>query len=569
MNSTRTTTQGQAALDHGRAQRQSVVIIGAGPAGVMLAIELARRGVSVRVLEREQLPHTETRATGIHARTLEIFHQLGLIDEVLELGHKLDGFALHTRRRRPVRVRYRDLDTPYAFMLNLSQAVTQRILDQHLERLGATIERGAAVTDLTQNREHVELSVTRAGRAGEQTLTADWVVGCDGARSIVRTCLGVPFDGEDYGQDWLMAELDLDPAPARDHFHFYARTPAPFVALPLASGKYRIFLPQVPNRAGERQPPDIDEIVRLVAQRGPAGLKLSDPSLLTTFRCARRSAPTLRHGRVLVAGDAAHLHSPAGGQGLNTGLQDSFNLGWKLALVARGESSPALLDTYEGERGPIAAGVLELTHAWVRTLTVATPRGRWLRDRALPAATAIPALRRRFTHRTAQLSDSYRDGPLAAVAHHNGRATHVPGDRLPSVHGLRRDGTVVATLDLIDATAHTLLIFTGNQGSPELVQNLIARFERWRLLVRPVVIARPGTSGARDAVSDPDLRAHRRYHALNGRLLLVRPDGHLAANAPLDRPDIPERYLHHITATNHDPSRRAQTITSPRAHAVP
>ena len=547
--------------------QSAVVIVGAGPTGTMLAIELARRGVSVRVLEREQLPHTEARATGIHARTLEIFHQLGLIDEFLELGHKLDGFALHTRRRRPVRVRYRDLDTPYAFMLNLPQDVTQRILDHHLERLGVTIERGAAVTDVTQNDGQVELSVTRAGGGELQTLTADWVVGCDGARSIVRTCLGVSFDGEDYGQDWLMAELDLDPAPARGHFHLYARTPAPFVALPLPSGKYRIFLPQVPNRASERQSPDMEEIERLVAQRGPAGLKLSDPSLLATFRSARRSTPTLRQGRVLVAGDAAHVHSPAGGQGLNTGLQDSFNLGWKLALVARGESSPALLDTYEGERGPIAAGVIEFTHAWARTLTVATPRGRWLRDRALPAAAAIPALRRRFTHRTAQLSHSYRGGPLAAVAQRGSRAAPVPGDRLPSVSGLRRDGTAVSTLDLVDGTAHTLLILTGNSGSPEPVQNLIARFERWRL-VTAVVLDGPGTSGVHHAVSDPDLRAHHRYRALNGRLLLVRPDGHLAASAPLHRPDIPERYLQQITTTNHGPSRRAQAITSPRAHAV-
>ncbi|HYB26361.1 MAG TPA: FAD-dependent monooxygenase, partial [Solirubrobacteraceae bacterium] len=171
----------------------------------------------------------------------------------------------------------------------------------------------------------------------QETLTAEWVVGCDGAHSIVRRRLGVPFAGDDYGQDWLMSEVNIDPSIERGRFHVFSFTDTPMVAFPLPAERWRLILPQVPNRAGEREAPDMDEIERLATTRGPAGLKLTDPTLLAAFRCYRRSTSIMRNGRVLVAGDAAHIHSPAGGQGMNTGLHDAFNLGWKLALVAAGQ----------------------------------------------------------------------------------------------------------------------------------------------------------------------------------------------------------------------------------------
>ena len=182
----------------------------------------------------------------------------------------------------------------------------------------------------------------------------------------------------------------------------------------------------------------------------------------------------------------------------------------------------------------------------MRTLTVANPRGRWLRDRALPAAAAVPPLRRRFTHRTAQLSHSYRNGPLTTRAPHPRRTTIAAGDRLPTVAGLRRNSRPVTTLDLIAGTAHTLLILTGTRPKPNAIQELTARFQRDQPLVQTVIIDGSQAPGARGVVSDPDLLAHRRYHATGGRLLLVRPDGHLAASAPLHRPDQLERYLQHI-----------------------
>jgi FAD binding domain len=197
-----------------------------------------------------------------------------------------------------------------------------------------------------------------------------------------------------------------------------------------------------------RRAPDMEEIERLVAQRGPKGMRLTDPTLLAAFRCYLRSTETTRSERVLIAGDAAHVHSPAGGQGLNTGLHDAFNLGWKLALVARGQAPPALLDTYEAERGPIATSVLAFTHGLVRTFSMPSPRRR------------------------------------------------------------------------------------GSRADHETARNAIARLEPWDGIVKTIVISDEPLDS--ESVGDPGLSAHRRYDALAGQLLLVRPDGHLASRAPLD-----------------------------------
>jgi 2-polyprenyl-6-methoxyphenol hydroxylase-like FAD-dependent oxidoreductase len=532
-----------------------VAIVGAGPTGVMLAIELARRGVGVRIFDKQPCRSEETRAIGIHARTLEVFHQLGIVEEFLELGHRVSGFEVHTPARRTTRVPFGGLDSPYPFVLMLGQDQTQRILDRRLEQLGISVEREVEVTELEQDATKVAL--TLRGQC-ERTLLADWVVGCDGAHSIVRRHLGVSFDGDDYGQDWLMADVGIDWPIDRSGFHLFSYSGAPMVAFPMPGGCWRVFLPQVPNRANERPQPEMEEIERLAAQRGPAGMTLRDPTLLAAFRSHRRSTKIMRNGPLLIAGDAAHIHSPAGGQGMNTGLHDAFNLGWKLALVANRQSPRSLLDTYQEERVPIAASVLELTHYLVRLFTLESPRKRWLRDRVLPTVMAVPAAQRRYVHRLAQLSHNYRIGPLTPGPTGRRGDPIASGNRLPTAGGLHRRGRAVSTLDLIGSTTHTLLVLAGDgQGGDS--DAAITRLARWGELVQMIRICGPGGSPDPTAVSDPEVRAHRRYHALGGQLLLVRPDGYVACRAPLNRPDIPEHYLTRLTGA---PARGEESETN-------
>jgi len=521
-----------------------VLIVGAGPTGVLLAIELARRGVEVRVLDKQPGRSPQSRAIGIHARTLEIFHQLGVVDEFLELGHRVDAVSFHTRTGRRVRARFGLADSPYPFLLTLSQAETQRILEHKLASLGVSIERSREVIAIEQDATGITLLVQHPGEPQERTISAAWVVGCDGAHSIVRRSLGVPFEGDDYSQDWLMAEVSIEPPLQRDHFHVFAYTPSVLAAFPLPAERWRVFVPQVAGRGvAERQAPTIAEIERLVTDRAPIGIRIADPTLLASFRCYRRHTKIMRSGRILVAGDAAHIHSPAGGQGMNTGIHDAFNLGWKLALVAQDKSRSDLLDTYQAERVPIAESVLALTHTLVRTFTMPSPRKRWLRDRLLPAAVALPGAERRYINRLAQISHHYKDSPLSSPPRRLRPPRVAPGKRLPDVTGLERDGTPLRPLDLLSGGGHTVLIMTGRGAPRAAAREAAARLARWDGIVRTVTINRDTDQPGTAAVTDPDLRAHHRYGARNGRLVLVRPDGYLARQASLDRPDILESYL--------------------------
>ena len=546
-----------------------VVIVGAGPTGVLLAIELARRGVEVRVLDRQLARSPESRAIGIHARTLEVFHKLGVVEEFLDLGHRVNGAMFHIRARHSVRVRFGRVDSAYPFMLTLSQAETQRILDEKLESRGVTIERGIQVVGIDHDATGAKLVTVTPDGSRERTLTADWLVGADGAGSIVRRSLNLSFDGDDYGQDWLMAEVSIDSPLPWDHFHVFAYTPAVLPAFPLPSHRWRVFVPQVPDRAvAEREAPTMEEIERLVAERGPAGMKVADPTLLAAFRCYRRHTKIMRSGRAFLAGDAAHVHSPAGGQGMNTGLNDAFNLGWKLSLVVQGHATSVLLDTYQSERMPIAEGVLALTHALVRTFTPTSSGERWLRDRLLPVASRIPAAERRFVTRLAQVSHNYRNGPLSTG---HARLLSEPiasGERLPDVGGLEREGQTVRTLDLLGAGDHTLLILSGHRNGANVADETAARFVRWDRVVRTITVA-PGAEGHRpDVVADPQLYAHRRYRARRGRLLLVRPDGYVACNAPLDRADLVEKYLERLTTSPDSGREQRQTMMSTRRNRL-
>ncbi len=530
-----------------------VAIVGAGPTGVLLAIELARRGVEVRVLDKQIERSPATRAIGIHARTLEVFAQLGVVDEFLELGHRVSGISFHTQAGARLRARFGLLDSPYRLLLTLSQAETQRILETRLESLGVRIERATEVVALERDTAGAALGVQRAGASGVQTVTADWVIGCDGAGSIVRRSLDVAFEGDDYSQDWLMGEFAIDPPLRRDHFHVFAYTPSVLAAFPLPVERWRVFVPQVVGRAvPERQPPTLEEIERLVAERGPAGLRISDPTLLAAFRCYRRHTKIMRAGRILVAGDAAHIHSPAGGQGMNTGIQDAFNLGWKLALVAQGKSPPELLDSYQDERVPIAEGVLALTHCLVTTFTMASPRKRWLRDHLLPIAMAVPAAERRYINRLGQVCHHYKDSPLSDPNPRPRPVSVASGERLPDVAGLELEGKPIRPLDLLRSGAHTLLVMTGRHTDETIAPRAAARFARWGDIVHTITINGRSGGSAAGEVADPDLRAHRRYGALNGRLLLVRPDGYLARQAPLSQPGALEAYLEQLTAAAHE-----------------
>ncbi|WP_436495037.1 rifampin monooxygenase [Actinokineospora sp. HUAS TT18] len=340
-----------------------VIIAGGGPTGLMLAIELRLHGVDVLVLERDTEPTKFVRALGLHARSVEVMDQRGLLERFLEHGTKYPlggGFFAGIAKPSPVR-----LDTAHPYVLGIPQTTTDRLLTEHAVEVGVAIRRGCELVGLSQDEDGVTVELADGTR-----LRSRYLAGCDGGRSTVRKLLGVAFPGEPSRVETLLGEMEVAESPetVAAVVAEVRKTQLRFGLGPLGDGAYRVVVPAEGVTDG-RTPPTLDEVKqRLVAVAG-TDFGVHSPRWLSRFGDATRLAEHYRTGRVLLAGDAAHIHPPAGGQGLNLGIQDAFNLGWKLAAEVNGWAPEGLLDTYHAERHPVAADVLDTTRAMMHLMS--------------------------------------------------------------------------------------------------------------------------------------------------------------------------------------------------------
>ncbi|QJU54305.1 FAD-dependent monooxygenase [Herbiconiux sp. KACC 21604] len=412
-----------------------VLIVGAGPVGLVLAIELARRGVPFRIVDRLAAPTTESRAVVVHARSLEMMDALGgsLVDELRATGVVTTGVQFHGAERTVARFSFEGVDSTHPYSITTPQTETERILTQRLGELGVGIERGVELIGLEQSDAGVTVHLT--SEAGAETLEVGWVVGCDGARSAVRHLVGEKLVGSFHGERFLMGDVEADAEDDLDRSSmqmYLGAADGPGVVFPMAGTRARVIVEI--DSAGEAPPATLDWLQRVVDERR-MGLRLHDPHWLTTFDIHHAQVPRYRVGRVLLAGDASHVHSPAGGQGMNTGMQDAFNLGWKLALVADGTLEPAdaewLLDSYHAERHPIAARVLRFSTGMTKVGTLDTGPGRFIRDHLLAAMSSLPPARARLAAEIEETGVDYRGGPLGAPGGGPRRSSVRAGDALP------------------------------------------------------------------------------------------------------------------------------------------
>ena len=574
-----------------------VVIVGAGPTGLAMACELSRHGVPVRVIDQGEARSDRSKAVAVHARTLEMWEALGVTDAALAAGRRLHGANVYSGGRRVVHVGFDDIDTPHPYVLSLPQSATERILEEQALRLGATIERRVRLIGFEEEPGQVVVEVAR-GEGERETLRAPWVIGCDGGRSTVRERVGIPFDGARYAETFVLGDVTLDWALPDDEVHVFFAPEGLIGAIPLpGDGCWRVVADLGAQHAREGDvgehgldasapPPRREELEALLRARSGMPLSMRTSSWTSRFRIHRRIVPTYRHGRVFLAGDAAHVHSPVGGQGMNTGQQDAFNLGWKLALVHRGLARPELLDSYSSERQPIAAMTLQGTDAATRVITLRNPIARELRDRIGAFLIGLEPVQKRMTYAAAELSLHYRKSPIVGEHRLPLTRSHViadrrtespsmsdwldfgagpaPGDRAPDVE-LSREPTEgrftgsakvpqasfaktpvrgaqgpARLFELLRGTAHVLLLFDGAAATAEGYRNLhtIARAmaERYAPHVQSHVIvphdARPDALGADvSVVLDAQRAVHRRYGAGSECAYLIRPDGYVAFRA--------------------------------------
>ncbi|AOJ87425.1 FAD-binding monooxygenase [Burkholderia sp. MSMB0856] len=517
-----------------------VLIVGAGPTGLAAAMALARARVPVRIIDRLAAPAPYSRAIGIQARTLELLEQHRAVEPFLALGHRAHAAALHADGRVIARLDFDPLQTRYPYLLFLDQSITERLLAEHLAGFGVTVERGVTLTACDAGGTSLDVTI-RGADGREQAFAPSYLIAADGAHSTVRHLLGLGFAGHAFEQTFLLADFAAIPDWPDEEIHLFT-TPDGIAGLfPMGGGRYRLVADRPPG--GDAPPdastpptPTLDECEAIVRARVGASIAPSDLAWSAYFRLHSRMVDRLRHGRVFFAGDAAHVHSPAGAQGMNTGIQEAFNLGWKLARVLGAGTPERLLDTYHAERHPIERDVLRQTGFITQIVEADHGAMKLLRDHVVPLLASFGPVRDAVRRTVSELGVQYRKSPLTLERVLDGGPR--AGERAPDalVHVVdgplgRAPGTA-RLYDLHDPASFTLLLLEEPAGAdtgdtadvppmPADAQALVQGLER----IMPGAVR---TWRVADAESDGTDGLAQVYGRSRPSFYLLRPDGYIA-----------------------------------------
>ena len=456
-----------------------------------MAAELVRYGVPVRIVEKAAERTDKSKALVIWSRTLELLDRGIGAAPFIEAGFKAHAFNFFSGEQRIGRVDMDSVQGPYPYALMLPQSETERLLEKRLQDLGAPVEREVELISFTQTETDIE-AILRHADGREEILSAAWLVGCDGAHSLVRHALGATFAGETLDSDWMLADVHMRGYPSPDtETSVYWHRDGVLVLFPISPGRYRVVANLPPSDAEHPAAPTLEQVQAVIDRRGTPGMVAFDPIWLTSFRINDRKIADYRRGRIFLAGDAAHIHSPAGGQGMNTGMQDAFNLAWKLALVVHGTCNEELLDSYSQERSAVGDEVLKATARLTTLGTLRNPVAQGVRNLLGHLLLGLTAVQHAIADNITEVSLGYPHSALNGSRLEGGPA---PGHRVVPA----ADQTPVGS----GATARFALFAERTSA----VADLLRRF---------------------DGLLDPAIRPPLRQ----GALWLVRPDGYVAGAA--------------------------------------
>ncbi|QDP97747.1 FAD-dependent oxidoreductase [Microlunatus elymi] len=511
-----------------------VLVAGAGPVGLMAATQLARSGVSVRLVDAAPGPATTSRALGAHARSLEIYDQLGILGEIAPHGTRINAFIRHeTDRANRLDFSFAGLPTRFPFMFNIDQVIIERVLRGHAAAVGVAPQWGTRLDSF----EHDDEAVTAVLRRGDgsaavpETVRARYLWGCDGGHSTVRKTLQLPLEGEP-AHTWLIADAITHTDVDRDGVHWLFPAGGALMLFPFPEpGKWRLL-----DTSGEGDTEHPEQIARQFSTKLSQALGrdtvVETPSWTSKFTIQQRAVPSMHVGRCFVSGDAAHVHSPASGQGLNTGIQDAYNLAWKLAMVLHGDADATLLDTYDAERVPIGQALLASTSELMDTVMVDDTNGD-----TPNSPDSYRGFQRELIRNMSGLAIAYPDSPLTVTGDSPEEGSGdgpQPGQRLTQVWAddAQSPGWTILRAALRTPTWH-LLVFTGDTHATDQ-DHLAAEAASLPFWLDTVTISQRRRVGDDHSVWDPDGRVHATLAASDGHWILIRPDGYLSARGTGD-----------------------------------
>ena len=483
----------------------SVLIVGAGPTGLTAALELSRMGIDVRIVDRAPERSLTSRALGVQARTVELLRVRGVGDELVRLGNPARATTLYSDGEKLAAIELHRMPSEFNYVLLLAQSDTERLLTEQLNRQGVKIERGVELIGLSQRPDGVS-AVLRSGDGAEETVDASYLIAADGSHSAIRKALGLPFTGRSLTHNYVLGDLHLAGDVPQDQLSIFLARNGFLAVFPMGDGRFRFMATDPDGITGDSGDPTLEDIQRLYNRTVHLPAQLYNLNWSSRFRINSRHMTSLRDGRVFFGGDAAHVHSPAGGQGMNAGIQDMLNLSWKLAMVLNGQARPELLDTYESDRLPVIRQLVRMTERATRAFNSTNPLMHAAITRLAPVVLARSRVQDKAAPRLGQVAASYRGCPIAKGGGRIGSLR--AGDRVPDL----RVGTG-RLYDLLDLSTLTLLV-TGD-AVPDA-------YTPWR-----------------DAVALRQVS----IDTMPARWLLVRPDGYLAAAGGPDDGLVLSRWL--------------------------
>lgn len=510
-----------------------LLIIGAGPVGLTLALACQRFGLKFRIIDKLPAPAGLSKALAIWSATLEALDVLKIADRFLERGIHARGMRISHGRQLLIEVSAGlGLDTPYPQMLLLPQSETEEILTQKLGELGVDIERGVELISLEQSFTGVRVELRRPDGQVEET-SVRWVAACDGAHSTVRHLIGADFEGNALHDVFVLCDAEVEGGISPDFAQLFWSANGLLAIFPVRKNSWRVIASRSNNL--DESEATLEELQRLLDQRGPGGWILRKPTWLSKFRISERKVSHYHYGRVMLAGDAAHIHSPAGGQGMNTGMQDAFNLAWKLAIVAAGHGDEnTLLESYDAERSPVAEKVLRASGKMIRLNFSKHPFAQFIRDTIVHLAGHSEKVKKEIALSLSGLDIHYRPGAYVASDVHWQEASpmrgFIPGSRPRDVQVFSGEEPVQLFRE-IQSPFFTLLLFSGVASRPEDIELLVSVCqiaERAGDLIRIVKVWHGKDVPSEDWLLDPEGAAHRKFGVSLPSFYLIRPDQYVS-----------------------------------------